>query len=533
MLSLSRRQTTDANLDERIQAILASRGLSLYHVSQQSAIRFGRSSPHFLPHNFYYALRQAAFTPSIFQVFALSDISGYRLSDWLRVFGIELEDVPRLQTLLPRKRTTLIDALLTDSQAWVRWFRTRASDGGDFATAPLAQFLETGAARRIASLPGGINSKFLYAKIGARDVLAFPDLLSGSIVRINPQLTPDCFPTKDGATSKRLFLLEHSKGLSCCRVRRLREDLIMPIGTKLSYAQVELRVPSQARIHGVIDFEIRSLLENAEPQVAYDLARVWKPSRLVEPKTFGQLLSGARTKASLSFREAAAVSQSVSKALGDKRYRISPSSLCDYEVQGTPPRSLHRVIALCCLYGVAFRSVLVSLGFQMENAEMEPMPDSLLGRSMPGMSGAAAADSAVRGQVGFLERMLEECQETPFFLRNAIAPFAGLREISLDDCFWIGGEQHPTYPYLANSVVAIVNHRRKIPFHFPSKPVWKQPVYLLVQRDGTHLCACCDVQNSTLVIRPYTEQFSGALQFRYPREIEVVGQIVAIARRMA
>lgn len=533
MLSLSRRQTTDANLEERIQAILASKGLSLYHVSQQSAIRFGRSSPHFLPHNFYYALRQATFTPSIFQVFALSEISGYRLSDWLRVFGIELEDVPRLQTLLSRKRTVLIDALLTDSQAWVRWFRSRVSDGGDFATAPLAQFLETAAARRIASFPGGIKNKFLYAKIGARDALAFPDLLPGSIVRINPQLTPDCFPSKDGAISERLFLLEHSKGLSCCRVRRLREDLIMPVGTELSYAQVELRVPSQARIHGVIDFEIRSLLENADPQVAYDLARIWKPSRLVEAKTFGQLLSGARTKASLSFREAAAVSQSVSKALGDKRYRISPSSLCDYEVQGMPPRGLHRVIALCCLYGVAFRSVLRSLGLPMENAKMEPMHDSLLGRSMPGTPEVAVDDIAAPGQLGFLERLLEDCQETPFFLRNAIAPFAGLREISLDDCFWISEEQQPMYPYLANNVVAIVNHRRKIPFHFPSKPAWKQPVYLLAQRDGPHLCACCDVENSTLVIRPYTEQFSSAVQFRYPKEIEVVGQIVAIARRMA
>lgn len=532
MPPFSGRQTTSGDLEARIQTILPSKGLSLYQVSQQSAIRFGRPSPFFLPHNFYHALRQERFTPSIFQTFALSQVSGYRLSDWLRVFGIELEDILRLQALLPRKRTMLIDGSLVDSQAWVQWFRSRIHHSGDFPVAPLAQLLEPVGYRRIGLLPGGTISKFVYAKIGTEDVLAFPDLLPGSIVRINRELTSDSFPAKDGAVSDRLFLLEHSKGLFCCRIRQLQKNVIVPVGTKLSYAQVELRLPAHARVLGVVDFEIRSLLESAEPEVPDHLGRIWKPQPLREAKTFGELLSQARLSASLSFREAAAISEHISETLADSRYRISPSSLCDYEVQGVPPRGLHKVITLGCLYGVAFRSLLLSVGIPIERAGAEAMPDRQVRRSSPAMSEVRKDETSGTSHFGFLEQLLEGCQEIPFFLRNAIGPFAGMREIAIGDCFWLGGERQLLYPYLAKALFAIINHRRKTPFHFPAKPPWKQPVYLLLKRDGDYLCACCDVENSTLVIHPYTDHFTGTLQLRHHKDIEVIGQIVAVARRM-
>jgi hypothetical protein len=262
-------------LTERIHAILASKGLTLYQVSQQTAKRYGRSSPFFLPHNLYYDVRRGALTPSVFQVFSLSRTSGYRLSDWLRVVGIEIENIPRLQALMQRKRTAIIDIALTDAQDSVEWFRSRLTDSlvrrlADSsvpAVAPLTQLLEPVGLARIASLARAGGKKFIYAKIGTEDALAFPELLPGSIVRINPELIPDSFPAKDGAISDRIFLLEHSNGLYCCKVRRVRENVIVPAGTKLSYAQVELRLSSEAKILGVVDFEIRSLLKGPNPEV--------------------------------------------------------------------------------------------------------------------------------------------------------------------------------------------------------------------------------------------------------------------------
>ena len=172
-----------------MQAILATAGLTLYQLSQRSTRLYGRGSPYFIPHNLYYDLRTATFSPSIYQFLALSRISGYLLADWLRVFAIDLEDIPRLQVQLPSHRTSLLDTTLVDPNAWVPWFHNRTANTSVPAMAPMGQLLERSEPRRLHVVAGLATRSFLYAKIGDEDALAFPDLLPGSIVRVNPEIS--------------------------------------------------------------------------------------------------------------------------------------------------------------------------------------------------------------------------------------------------------------------------------------------------------------------------------------------------------
>jgi hypothetical protein len=64
----------------------------------------------------------------------------------------------------------------------------------------------SGTRRRLGSLQGLSNQDFLYAKVGREDAFAFPDLVPGSIVRIDPTIGNDLAPGRNGTTSKRLFL---------------------------------------------------------------------------------------------------------------------------------------------------------------------------------------------------------------------------------------------------------------------------------------------------------------------------------------
>ncbi len=517
---------------ERIRTILANKRLSWHRISRQSANLFGRPSAFFVPHNLYHALRDEGFTPSIFQIYALSHISGYRLADWLRVFGIDLEDIPRLQLVLSRKRTILIDSSLTDTEEWVTWFRSRATEHRQQGIAPLALLVESIGPQKIATLPGAGNSGFLYAKIGTDDALAFPDLLPGSIVRIDRQYTMDSASAGHGAVSHRIFLLKHSKGLFCSRVHRLGDNVLVPLSTKLSYAQVEMRSPRDVRVLGAIDFEIRSLLDGLSPDVPAHLAKRWKPLPLVERKTLREVLRQARSGTNLSFRESEVLSCRISAMLGDKRYRISSSSLCDYEVAGEPPRSLHKVVALCCIYGLPFRSLLLAVGIPIDQAGTSPIPDHLVGRDSPGPPVSPPHHSGPTAHPGFLAHLLEDWYQVPFFLRGTMGALTGLRKPSTSDFFWLGGVRQPLNPYLAGGVLAAVNRRRKTPCHFPEKPLWRQPVYLLQKRDGEYMCACCDLDDGTLVVHPYTEQFTAVSHFRYRKDIEVAGQVVAVLRRV-
>jgi hypothetical protein len=522
--------STSAAVAEKVRSILASKRLTLYRASQRSVALYGLSSPFFLPHHLYYDLRAGSFRPSTYQIFALSRISGYRVADWLRVFGFDLEDITRLQIVLPSKRTIVLDTSLTDPNEWIPWLRNRPLGEPIPAITPLARLLELGPRRRVASV-SQLDRHFIYAKVGVEDALAFPDLTPGSIVRVNPDATADLVANQNSGISDRLFLIEHSKGFCCCRIRVLDGGVIVPFDNGLSYAQVELHCPEEARLWGALDLEFRPLRSGEEPKVPKDLARHWKPQLLPGHEDFGQLLKRTRTQMNLSIREAAAMSRTIAELLKDDQYIASPSSLSDYELRNIPPRDFHKIITLCSTYSLRFESVMKRIGIDVAEAGTESMPDGYLARTEPTVA-AKRGDVANVGP-GFIENRLGEYQEIPLFLRDSLGYFAGSARVSLDDFFWVGGEDDPLHPYLAEGLLVMVNRRRKTPFHLASKPWWQQPLYIILMREGVYLACCCSVENGLLVIHPYSRDFHRSAQYRLHQDAEVVGQVVAIMRRFS
>jgi hypothetical protein len=207
---------TKVDRPARVRSILASKGLTLSQASQLSGRLYGRSSSYFLPHNLYYDLRIATFAPSVYQIMTLSRITGYRFEDWLHAFGFDIEDITRLQVQLPSNCTILLDPALEDRNSWVPWFRSKAGNYPVPPTAPLSQWLDLSPPRQLHSFSDVNRKSFLYAKIGQHDAFAFPDLLPGSILRVNPRSTENHFPLPQGTVSKHIFLIEQGTGLYCC-----------------------------------------------------------------------------------------------------------------------------------------------------------------------------------------------------------------------------------------------------------------------------------------------------------------------------
>jgi hypothetical protein len=170
---------------ERIRQILSTRGLTVYRASQLSAQMFGRSSPFYLPPNLYHRLAVSAVAPGIYQLFALSRVTNYRLSEWLGVFGFDLDVIPQLQALVERRRTVILDSSVYDRDAWVTWFTDRPGLAPAAVIAPLGQLLARARPKRARELLAPGKTDFLYAKVGHEDLLAFPDVAPGSIVRID------------------------------------------------------------------------------------------------------------------------------------------------------------------------------------------------------------------------------------------------------------------------------------------------------------------------------------------------------------
>lgn len=521
---------SDGELAQRVKSILASKKLTLYQASQKSAALFGRSSPHYLPHNLYYDLRRGSFSPSLFQLFAFSRISDYRLTDWLRVFDFDVEAIPRLQIQLPSKRTGLLESSLDDPNAFIPWLRNLRASSAPNAVVPLSQVLDWTKPRRLGSLAEPKGKSFLYAKIGYEDALAFPELLAGSIARVSPGMTDDLLRQIRGEESRNLCLVEHGKGLCCCHIRAVGGGRIATISTQLPYAQVGFKVPEEARLAGVVDLEIRSLQRPQQPAVAKELAKRWKPEALSPaPSQLGSLLRRARLRMGLSFRAASATSREIADLLGDERYFIASGSLSDYETLNIPPRHFHKIVTFCAAYSLRLNVIFETLGLSLQDAGYEPMPEILMGRPLlAGIDVVAEVDEVE--QTGFIGELVAELGEVPFFLRGSLKALSDLTRPTLRDFFWIGGKRNASHPYLAGGVLALVNRQKKKPNDCGSKPLWQQPLYIILKRDGTYLCECCSRENSSLVVHSYPGGVHRREQFRN-RDAEVIGKIVDVVRR--
>lgn len=524
---------SNGELAERVKSILDSKNLTLHHVSQRTAILFGRSSRLYIPHNLYYDLRDGTFSPSVFQLFTLSRISNYRLFDWMRVFGFDIEAIPRLQIQLSSARTILLDSSLDDPNSPVPWLHDSRAGLPLASVIPFSQALEWTSPRRLATFAALKDKGFLYARIGYQDALAFPELLAGSIVRINPGNAAEALRELNSDISKRLFLVEHSKGLVCCHVRCDGNGHIAIVSTQLPYAQLEFNVPEEARLVGVADMEIRNVLAPRQPRLAEELATGGRSELIsqVQPK-LGSLLHNARLRAGLSFRAAAAISREAANLLGDERYYVSPGSLSDYEALDTPPRHFHKIVTFCLVYSLRLDSMLEALGLSPQEAGTDSIPDRFVNRASPEEIDSAPLGAHESGRNGFLDRLLAQVEEVPFFLRGSIGALSGLMSPTLKDFFWIGETENARHPYLAGGLLAIVNRHKKKPDGCDSKLLWQQPLYVILKRDGTYLCACCELKNQHLVVHSYLKGRNKTEYFP-TRDAEVVGQIVTVVRRLS
>jgi hypothetical protein len=516
-------------LPDRVRLILRTRGLSLAEVSRASrALNPGDRLRH-IPHNFYSSLRNRRFSPGLYQVLALSILSNYRLVDWLGVFGFSLDDVPCFHASLPALRTIELDARVYQPGASIPWFYDLTPADLSLPLVPLSRWLAPGPPRRFDSLSHRSSETYRYVKIGSEDAFAFPDLLPGSIVRVHNRRFSclERLPTGKSA-ARRLYLVEHSRGLTCSRLYRSPSKKIVLCSRHLPYAPVELKEGKEAAVLGVADLEIRQLGQIVKPMVPSRLGHFWTPAPLPESSRaahVGEFIRRARKRSGLSFREASERTRIIARKLGDARYYCAPGSLSDYEARKLPPRHIHKLISICAVYFASAAELLEVSGASLNKAGELSMPYEFL-NLRPGDERCVSQPS------DFLKRVQRRFRRLPYFLRNAASSLFGLFDLSVRDVFWAGGAQGSTHSHFAGALFLVVDRKRKTPRPSLSSAVWAQPAYVLEQRGGDYLCGFCSLENSTLILRSCLAGPPKLLRLRNRVDAEVVGRVVGIIRKL-
>jgi transcriptional regulator with XRE-family HTH domain len=503
-----------------------------------SAQIFGRSSPYFIPEYFYSAVRSRAVSPTIHQFMALSRISGYRPSDWLALFGFELDDIPRLQLLFTRPRTVLLDSTVYDEEQWIPWCANRHPTSRLPAIAPLGQILKRAEPVRASTLLALGTRRFLYAKVGTEDVFARPTLAPGSIVRIDglnaDRLASELGPTPTG----RIFLVERAVELTCSRLRRLGGNKVALCSATFPFAELEFIPGRTGRILGVLDAEIR-LVEaqppSSNPRRARPNADI--PPALGTPMQFGRFVQMLRLRAGLSFREASAMSHAIAKLLSDGAYSTSPGTLSDYEHRSGLPRHLQKLIALCILYSIGFWDLLRAAGVAVHFAGEESIADELRGRADRSWP-QTLNDESRKGREpgigrGFLSMLVDEWKEIPLFIRGALPQIFGIDHLSLSDIFWVGAESDPIHQHLANAELVAVNRRLKKLVSSLPRATQEQPLYMVLKRDGGYLCGSCTPERRGIAVHRHPQEQLPRVETERRIDAEIIGQVTAIVRRLS
>jgi hypothetical protein len=504
--------------------IFVAAGLSISEVARKSRNLFRDDARFHIPPNLFHAIEQRGFSPSIQQLFVLSRLSAYRLADWLMVFGIFLDDIPRLQAVLPARYTTLVDVDAGDGLNWELSFKQISPMMPAGLLRPLVESIRFDL--RPASPETNAGASFLYAKLGCRDAFAFPDLLPGSIVRINAE-QGQSFRRPAPGRAGAIFLVEHMRGLVCSKLHFVEKNRIVVCPTELAYAHVELELEKEARILGIVDREFRSTDFAGSANVPRSLAEFWSPEPLetISPgSSLHDLLRSARRRSGLTFREASAKTAMIARTLRNKDCFCAVGSLSDYESNTEFPRHLHKLLSLCTVYSLSPWEFMSAAGLRLGEAGQNPMPDELRNGAAPLNIPTARADEGSRGSPH------REMAVLPFFFGRAAGEFLKMEHLSIRDIFRMGRATKSFHPYLADALAVIIDRHKKRVTTQPHVPLWAQPLYVLLRRDGQYICTSCGSDNGKLVMRPFSDGFDRPIRLENPDEVEVIGKVVGILR---
>lgn len=516
-----------------IRKILRSKHLSIHEVSRRSQPRYGSSSPFFIPHNFYHKIGVRKISPHICQVFSFSKITKYSLVDWLAVFGFRLDEIPRLQMKLHSDHTILITPVTYDKKAVVPWFETVGTSASVDRTVPLSQVIKNLQPRTVRVIESVNRRSFLYVKVGRQDVMAFPELAPGSIVRVDPRQTRVLPFLKSSTRRRPIYLVEHLGGLCCCYVDLVGHNRILLRSHVPPYKGMEFQLSSEAAILGVVDAEIRPL-QVVRPALS-PIRKAFRGAGLQRGGSTSSSLSNlvrvSRERIGLHFQEAHEMSVEIARELGDPRYEISRSSLSEYETTDTVPRHIHKILSLCILYCMDFWHYLRAARLSLDKAGKDPIPLEAPQWSDKNDAFLSAQPGSIAN--GPVSDLIKEIEEIPLFLREGFKELISSPELSLRDVYRLGRKQEVLHPLLRGGLFILVNQRMKRIPSWAEKGVSDRSLHLVLTRKGDYLCGFCSLQDDILTVHPHSEINAGVKRFHHQQDAEVIGQVVAVIRRIS
>jgi transcriptional regulator with XRE-family HTH domain len=247
---------------------------------------------------------------------------------------------------------------------------------------------------------------------------------------------------------------------------------------------------------------------------------------MVEP---GQRLRRARERLNLRYRDVEQASQLIVDKRGNPEFGVLISRLSDIENQGTVP-SIYRLYSLCCIYRLDLIEVMGWYGVPMESMASDASLIQIEKTHSIGFDPDAGAEAMLPISLDpgidlrrtfFVSELVQRWGKLPLSLLGGI-------DVRRYRYGFVGTEDWSMNPAIPpGSLLVVDDSKRKIQAG-GWRSLSERPIYFLEHRDGFY-CRWCAVKDGiiSLIADPASE--SPVLNFRYPEEIEVIGQVIGLA----
>lgn len=241
----------------------------------------------------------------------------------------------------------------------------------------------------------------------------------------------------------------------------------------------------------------------------------------------GERLRRTRERLKLTYRDVAQASRELAQRRGSPEFLLPLSRLADIENGGKVP-SLFRLYSLCAIYRLDLHEVLRWYGVPVEHLASEALRIGLdethVVQIKPGDQITIPLPPSGEidlNKTTFLSHLVRQWGKAPLSFLNGL----DLRQHRYG---LIGLEDWSMFPILRpGSLVLIDESRRRI-----ARGGWTnefdRPIYFLEHRDG-FVCGWCTLQDDRLMVQPHPAADKQPSLFRFPGEIEVIGQVTGVA----
>jgi len=241
----------------------------------------------------------------------------------------------------------------------------------------------------------------------------------------------------------------------------------------------------------------------------------------------GEKLKRIRERLKLTYRDVEKASQQVAQRRGSDEFAIALSRLADIENKGTVP-TIYRLYTLCAIYRQDLTDVLRWYGVPVDQLASEALHVGLDETHAIHLnpSGTVTVPQPPDlefdpDKTTFLSYLVRHWGRMPLSFLNGL----DLREYRYG---FIGLEDWSMYPILQpGSLVAIDESRRKI-VNSGWTSEFDRPIYFLEHRGGC-VCGWCVLADNRLLVQPHPASNRAPLVFEYPKEIDIIGQVVGVA----